>query len=391
MFLSGNAPFFVFTIYVLRFTIKKVRILQISSAKNFGGGERHLLDLSNSLSGRGHELFFAVSPKSSFSDRFQRFPKENIFEINIKNSLDVFGARKLAKFIREKNIEIVHAHLAKDYLPASLAVRAAPQAKLVFTRHVLFSMKSLQKFFLINVDKVIAVSKAVETNLRHTFPPKKIVTIPNGIAIEKRSNVEREKIGNDFRFEHNISFDAQLIGIVGELKLLKGQRDYVLAAQIVAQNFPDGYFIIVGKDNSYKKDFRRELKRLVKVFSLENRFLWLDWLEDTAPLLAALDVFVSASHSESFGLAILEAMGNGKAIVSTETAGAKELLENNRTGKLVPVKEPIILAEAISELLSDENLRQTLGEKARKFADERYSLEKMVIKTENVYREILNR
>lgn len=366
-----------------------MRIFQISSAKNFGGGEKHLVDLSKGLIRRGHDLFLAVAPASPILEKLQNFPRENVLEINIKNSVDIFSARKIAKFIREKNIEIVHAHLAKDYLPASLAIRAAPQTKLIFTRHVLFSMKSLQKFFLINVDKVIAVSNAVEANLQKTFPAEKIVMIPNGIEIENWSSVNKEQLGKEFRFEHNISFDAQLIGIVGELKILKGQRDFVLAAQIVAQKFPDAHFVIVGKDNSYKKDFRRELKRLVKVFNLENRFLFLDWVEETAPLLSALDVFVSASHSESFGLAILEAMASGCAIVTAETAGAKELLENNRTGKLVPVKEPLRLAEAIGEFLEDENLRQNFGANAQKEAQEKFGLERLFVETEKIYREIL--
>ncbi len=362
-----------------------MRILQISSAKNFGGGEKHLVDLTKGLIMRGHDLFLAVAPESPILEKLQNFPRENVLEINIKNSVDIFSARKIAKFIREKNIEIVHAHLAKDYLPASLAVRSAPQTKLVFTRHVLFSMKSLQKFFLINVEKVIAVSNAVEANLQKTFPAEKIVMIPNGIEIENWSNVNKKQLGREFRFEHDISFDAQLIGIVGELKLLKGQRDFILAAQIVAQKFPNAHFVIVGKESSYKKDFRRELKRLVKVFNLENRFLFLDWVEETAPLFSALDIFVSASHSESFGLAILEAMASGCAIVAAETPGAKELLENNRTGKLVPVKESLRLAEAIGEFLEDENLRKTYGANAQKQVIEKFGLERMIAETESVY------
>lgn len=367
-----------------------MQILQISSAKTFGGGERHLVDLTKGLIKRGHDLFLAVAPESPILEKLQSFPKENILQTDIKNSVDVFSARKIARFLREKNIEIAHAHLAKDYLPASLAIRAAPQTKLVFTRHVLFSMKSLQKFFLRNATKVIAVSKAVEANLRKTFPAEKIVIIPNGIEIENWSGVNKEKLGKEFRFEHNISFDAQLIGIVGELKLLKGQRDFILAAQLVAQKFPEACFVVVGKDNSYKKDFRRELKRLVKVFDLENRFLFLDWVEETAPLLSALDVFVSASHSESFGLTILEAMASGNAIVAAATEGAKELLENNRTGKLVPVKEPLRLAEAVGEFLEDKNLRQTSGENAQKEALKNFGLEKMISETEKVYKEVLN-
>src|SRR4029079_10123961 len=121
-------------------------------------------------------------------------------------------------------------------------------------------------------------------------------TIPNGIDIDHWTQVDTVKLREEFRLLHNIPFDAPLVGIVGELILLKGQRDFVLAAHEVAKNFPDARFVVVGKDNALDQSFRRELKRLVKVFGLDDRFLWLDWVDDTAPLLSALDVFVSASH-----------------------------------------------------------------------------------------------
>ena len=214
--------------------------------------------------------------------------------------------------------------------------------------------------------------------------------IANGTDIDDRTNENREQLRQEFRFLHDIPFDAFLIGTVGELKLLKGQRDFILAANIVAQKFPEARFVIVGKDNSFKKEFRRELKRLVKIFRLEARFLWLDWVEETASLFAALDVFVSASHSESFGLAILDAMANGTAIVSTATEGAKELLDEN-SGKLVALKDSVQLAEAIGEFLSDEKMRCVFGENANTAAREKFSLERMIDETERLYREIIEK
>ena len=106
-------------------------------------------------------------------------------------------------------------------------------------------------------------------------------------------------------------------------------------------------------------------------------------------LLAALDIFVSASHSESFGLAILEAMANRTPIVATETEGAKELLRNNETGLLVPIKEPLKLAEALGSFLENTEKRQELARNAQIFAVERFSLRAMIEKTESLYQEIL--
>lgn len=365
-----------------------MRILQISSARNFGGGEKHFVDLCRGLNLRGHEIFAALRPTNEWQARLDFLPPENILHVSLKNSFGILSAQKIAEFIREKNIEIVHAHAARDYIPASLACRMAKSAKFVLTRHVLFPLKPFNRFALTNLSKAIAVSKPVEANLQNIFSKERVVLISNGIDVETLAKVEREKLREAFRFEHNISFDAFLIGTVGELKILKGQRDFILAAQIVAQKFPDAHFVIVGKDNSFKQDFRRELTRLVKIFRMEERFLWLDWTEDTASLLASLDVFVSASHTESFGLAILEAMAIGCAIVATGTEGANELLQTNVSGIIVPMKDPIRLAEAIGLVLSDEKLQQTFGENARARAKEKFGLEKMIAETEKVYKEL---
>ncbi|MDQ3802190.1 MAG: glycosyltransferase family 4 protein [Acidobacteriota bacterium] len=365
-----------------------MRILQISSARNFGGGEKHLVDLCRGLTARGHEVFVALRPTNKWQEKLDFIAPENFLHVSIRNSFGIFSAQRIAEFAREKNIEIIHAHVARDYIPASLACRVAGAPKLVLTRHVLFPMKPFHKFALKNVSKAIAVSGAVAGQLEQIFPKEKIAVVPNGIETEKWSKSDAEKLRREFRSGHDISLDTLLIGTVGELKLLKGQRDFVLAAKIVAEKFAGAHFVIVGEDNAANQAFRNELKRLVRIFNLENRFLWLNWVEETAPLLSALDVFVSASHSESFGLAILEAMASGTAIAATETEGAKEMLRDGETGLLVPIQEPVALAEAIGRLLSDEDLRSKLGKQAQQFAGKNFSLERMIAETEKIYKQV---
>ncbi len=368
-----------------------MKVLHISSARTFGGGERHFVDLTRGLVERGHEVFAALRPTNEWQSRLDFLPPENILHVSIRNSFGMFSAKKIARFVRANNIDIVHAHVGRDYIPASIACRIAKNAKFVLTRHVLFPMKPFHRFAIQNIDRAIAVSSAVQSNLEKIFPKEKVKLIANGIDTIIRSEEVRKTLSEEFRFSHNIAFDAQIIGIVGELKVLKGQRDFVLAAQIIAQKFPDAFFLIVGKDNSTNQKFRQELKRLVKIFRLENRFLFLDWIEDTAPLFAALDIFVSASHSESFGLSILEAMASKCAIVATETEGAKELLQNNETALLFPIKSLIELASAIEELLSNKEKRLLLGENAHVFAKKQFSLSRMIEETDDLYQEILKK
>lgn len=365
-----------------------MRILQISSAKNFGGGERHFVDLCHGMQERGHQVFAALRPTNQWQSRLDFLPAENILHVSIRNSFGVLSAMRIADFVRDNEIDIVHAHVARDYIPASLACGISKRAKFVLTRHLLFQLKPFNRFALKNLTRAVAVSSGVEAALRRVFPPEKVATIPNGIDVDHWVGIDTLKLREEFRFLHNIPLDAPLVGIVGELILLKGQRDFVLAAQEVAKKFPEARFVVVGKDNTLDRSFRRELKRLVKVFGLENNFLWLDWVEDTAPLLAALDIFVSASHSESFGIAILEAMATGKAVVATETEGAKELLHD--TGQLVPIKDALALAEKINELLANTEKRKEIGQVLRSRAIKDFSLERMVDETEKLYNVILS-
>lgn len=364
-----------------------MRILQISSSRTYGGGERHFVDLCRGLQKRGHEVYAALRPTNVWQDRLDFLPPGNIFHVSIRNSFGILSATRMASFAREKGIEIVHAHVARDYIPASLACSMASSTKFVLTRHVLFPLKPFNRFALKNLSKAIGVSPGVGDALSSVFPKHKIEVILNGIDPTLLDNSVREQLSRDFRELHEIPEDALLVGTVGELLPLKGHRDLVLAANEVAQKFPDARFVIVGKDNTVDKKFRRELKRLVKVFELEDRFLWLDWVEDTRSLFSAFDLFVSASHTESFGMAILEAMACGTAVAATDTVGARELLGSSSTR--VPINDPVKLADRISMLLADAEKRRELAEMATRIVAERFSLDRMVDETEELYRGLL--
>jgi len=101
-------------------------------------------------------------------------------------------------------------------------------------------------------------------------------------------------------------------------------------------------------------------------------------------------VFVNTSRSESFGLATVEAMACGAAVVATATAGSRELIEDGVTGLLTPIGDAGALASAVLRLLRDESLRASLGDRARRLARERWGIERMIDETERVYREALS-
>ena len=365
-----------------------MRILQISSSRTYGGGERHFVDLCRGLQGLGHQVFAALRPTNVWQEKLNFLPTENIFHVSIRNSFGILSATRMAAFARENEIDIVHAHVARDYIPASIACTlTGGRTKFVLTRHVIFPLKPFNRFALKNLARAIAVSPGVETALQNVFPRKKIAMIMNGIDVDAVSNEQRAAARAAFRDEYDIPHDAIVVGTVGELIELKGQRDFVLAANELAEQFQAARFVIVGQDNTVDQKFRRELKRMVKVFALADRFFWLDWVEDTGSLFAAMDIFVSASHSESFGMAILEAMACGTPVIATNTDGARELIEDR--GSLVQINDPVGLAARIAQLIADPGSRRSLAESEMRAAREKFTLERMVKETEAVYRDVL--
>jgi mannosyltransferase len=179
-----------------------------------------------------------------------------------------------------------------------------------------------------------------------------------------------------------------LVGTIGEIKKQKGHEEFLRAAASVASIFPDAEFIIAGVDTSQQGEHLAALHKLVQQLNLGTRVHFTGWLNDVFPLLCALDLFVSASHTESFGLSIAEAMASGVAVVSTETEGAREIIKD-RTGLLVPVGDAEAISRAVVSLLENPRERNLLAARAQESARLRFSLERMVNATEQIYLEAI--
>jgi glycosyltransferase involved in cell wall biosynthesis len=368
-----------------------VRILQISSARTRGGGERHFADLTNALATRGHEVYAALAPTTQLRAELKALPDAHIITLPLRNALDIASANNLARFVRAHEIELVHAHVARDYPLAAFAVRRSQSARLVITRHVPFPMSKLHRFVLANVARIIAVSGAVAAGLRAQgiFPADKICVVPNGIDLERCAAVERDAARAALRGQTRA---ALLVGTVGDLSHVKGQDIFVrAAAHVVARGLTDTTFFIIGADNSAGRSTQTQLEALIAAHKLELNVRLVGRIEDLAPLLRALDVYVSASRAEAFGLAMVEAMACGVPVVATATDGAREIVADGVTGRLVPLDAPEALADALSELLLNADQRRAMGARARVAAHARFSLARMVDETEQVYRAALGR
>ena len=151
----------VFFCLTVSYKLCYVRILQISSAKTYGGGERHLVSLCRELVARGHDVFVALRPTNEWQDRLDFLPAENFLHTSIRNSFGMLSVRRISRFIDSHQIDIVHAHVARDYMAASIAARSARNVKLVLTRHAASPLKPFYRFAISNLNAAIAVSPVV--------------------------------------------------------------------------------------------------------------------------------------------------------------------------------------------------------------------------------------
>jgi len=361
-----------------------LKILQISSAASFGGGERYVADLANSLLARGHDVYAVLRPQSPLIAHL-KLDRERIKTLPLRNSLDVPSAHELARFVAQQRIEIVHAHMARDYSLAAYAARRNRHAKFIVTRHVLFQMNRLHRHTLARAHRVIAVSHAVarELTAQRIVGDGRLAVVPNGVDVDRFAiTFDRAK----FLQSIGVPANVPLVGSIGELRTLKRHDDFIRAAARVVSQFPETHFVLAGVDTSHSSDVHKHLEQLVVETGLKERFRFLGWVEEAEKLLSAIDVFVSASETESFGLAIAEAMAAGTAVVATATEGAREVIDDQETGLLVPIGDVGRIAESIALLLSDGERRRQIATCAREAVNTRFSLTRMVDQIEQIYR-----
>lgn len=367
-----------------------MRILQISSATNFGGGERHFVDLCRGLAGKGHDVLVVIRPSAAWTEQLSFLPPENIIHLSLRNSLDVFSALNLVKIIREEKIDIVHAHLARDYAIVSLAVRIAKTARLVLTRHVFFRINPLHKWSFPKNTTFITPTSGGRRKLlqQHIVSPEQIHLIYCGINTQHFAEVSENIKRRALRGQLNLPEEKQLVGIAGEITEHKGQLDFVRAAAIVLKDLPETEFLIVGQDSSPQQSHQMRLLKLIKELNLQDKIHLLGFWEDVAPIYSLLNVFVSASHTEPFGLVITEASAAKVPVVATATDGATEIIIDGETGRLVPIENVEALGQAIVEFLGDTKMRQKFAEKAYQRIEKHFGLKEMIDKTEQLYRNV---
>jgi L-malate glycosyltransferase len=179
---------------------------------------------------------------------------------------------------------------------------------------------------------------------------------------------------------------SPVVGNVAALVPHKGQRYLIDAAHLVVQQLPDARFIILGEG-----ELREHLEKQVHEHRLEKHVLLPGFRTDVLGCIKGFDLFVMSSVTEGLGTSLLDAMACARPIVATRAGGIPEIVEEGVNGLLVPARDHRALAAAIVRALQDPAMRQRLGDAGFARVNERFTVERMVSATSEVYRRVISR
>lgn len=284
---------------------------------------------------------------------------------------------RVASLLKAGGFNLVHTHATKDLWVLAPGMRLHNKyVPLLMTKHVGSFIKKkdrLHRWIYDRVDYALAISNVIRQNLLDTtpLPPEKILLLHNGINTNEFSAEKHD--GAVFREELGIANDELLIGMLGRFSPGKGHEDFLRAAARLEKQRPNVRFVIVGEASRGEAAYEESVKRLAKELNIE-KLTFAGFRSNVADVLAALDIFAFPSHNEAFGIALVEAMSMGKAVVCSTGDGILDIAVDNENALMFTTKDDEDLTGKLDKLINAPELRDRLGKNARRRAVEHFDL-----------------
>jgi glycosyltransferase involved in cell wall biosynthesis len=290
---------------------------------------------------------------------------------------------RLYCLLRRERPTVLHTWMFHANIPGRVLGRLTGVPAIISSERTMGQEGSLRRWLncltASLADQVVCVSQRVADFVVQDvgIPRHKILVIPNGIDLRDFEHLPGK---HQARAMLGLSSDRMLVGTVARLNSVK-RLDVLLQAM---GSLLGVYAVIVGDGSE-----RAPLEAISERSGLAGRVHFAGQQDEVQTWLAALDVFVLSSDWEGMPNALLEAMAAGLPVVATAVGGTPEVVVDGVTGLLVPPRDPVALAEAITRLLHDPDLRRQMGQAGRERVKERFTVERMVSRTEALYRELI--
>lgn len=369
------------------FRERKIKILECIRQGQIGGGESHLLSLVGNLDRDRFEPLVLSFTDGPMIERLGEMGVER-HVIHTEKPFDVGKWKTVREFMRDKQIDLVHAHGTRA---SSNVLWAARRLKIpvIYTvhgwsfhqdQHPLKKRLRIwgEKYITSNTQLNISVSKSNQESGQKYLPAFQSVVINNGIDLER---FDPARPFADVRRELGIGSDQILVLFIARFT---GHKQPLSLLRAFAELAPldDRLHLLMVGDGDQKED----ALAMRSQFRLGDRVTFAGFRQDVPDVLAAADIFVLPSLWEGLPIGLLEAMAMGKAVIATNVDGSREIVRNEHNGLLVSTDGLVNhLKAAIMRLASDGMLRELLGEAAVKTVSHDFNAAAMTRKIENLY------
>lgn len=359
-----------------------IKVMHVLTDTNIGGAGIWLINFLKAYDRQVLDVFVVLPPKSALCDRIKALDTEVVEAEGIGDkSFSVSGIKVLKRIIKERKPHVIHTH-------ASLSARIAAKlckVPVVHTRHCLEGKKSFPKnkiYGFINnflSAHVIGISKAVVQNLKDDgINEKKLSLVYNGISpLKSYSPEEKQKA----RATLGIAEGSIAIGLVARLEEIKNPLLFARAAKIVTKKVPHAFFVIAG-DGSLRQQVENEIKPIA------HRVCMTGYIADIEKVYNALDILTLTSASEALSISLIEGMSLRVPVISTDSGGPTEIIENGKNGLIVPNHDEEALADAIMQLIENPVLREKFANEGQTVAKEKFTSDKMAQSIKQIYKKL---
>ncbi|HTM11122.1 MAG TPA: glycosyltransferase [Verrucomicrobiae bacterium] len=374
----------------------RIKLFKFVTTFDIGGTERHVVNLVRRLDPELFDIAMGCLHKQGpFLKDIERLqiPVEEYSIGSFRSRKALQEQLRCARAIRSRRFDIVHTYGFYSN------VFGIPAAKLGGATHVIASIRDTLEFpplqsavhkFVCRMAEYILVNADIIRRrlIAEGYNGEKIRVIKNGIDLSRfRPKDESGKL----RQELGLYPTAPVVVVLARLSKIKGIEYFLEAAAAVAKRFEEARFLIVGDlkdDPAYKATLKRQAIRL----GLGRRVIFTGFRLDIPEILSEATISVLPCHTgEGLSNSILESMGAGLPVVATTVGGNPELVEDGKTGILVPPRDSGALAGAISLLLADSAKARRFGAAGKERAAKEFSLERMARTMGNFYLQLMNR
>ena len=354
---------------------KNMKILQVCMSRGFGGLELYVLKVTNFLKDNGYNCDVVVRKKSFMFDKLM---DKNIgckSYSSVFHLFPFFSSLKLARYIDNNKIDVLHVHWGKDLLFSVLAkVFCKRKIKLIYTRHMALTRKKddfYHRFLYRNVDAYLTITQELTDVAIKNLPldKNKIHLIYHGVPSSNNS----VQLCESFLKTSGLNENKFRLVIFGRIEKGKGQHLVIEAVKELNNQGVEIQLAIIG--HIMDEAYYQSLQNTITTHKLQSNIFYLGFHDNPTSIMPCFDAVILATKCETFGLVLAEAMRAGVAVVGSKCGGVPEIISHDKTGLLFETQDVNDLTAQLSKIVSNPNLCKPLASSGKKDADKRFSEE----------------